>query len=216
MPRTVTFLLMRHPEHKDDVVTPEGEEQILRAADEWRWKFGKIHYAFCTEKKRAKRTAEVALEGFDQPGDPVHMDPCFGFQYIEDEMNMGYPFAQVVREVESLRARGLFVSAQLMFEELWPPARIIRHVLRATMKHWAEMLANPDVASALELSERGYPVPDQVTVLVGNHASNVYAALEPDKMDGYPPFCSICRYDYVVNDDGAASLQASELLVPSE
>lgn len=205
MARTVSFYLMRHPKHVNDVVTEEGEAQIRAAAQKLFGPLGKFDRMFATEKSRAQRTAEVALNAIsqfigmpDEEGEIV-VDPSFGFQYVEDEMDHDHPFPPVVKEIERRRAGGQFVSVHDVLTELWPPAMVIRHVLRTTMQHWAERLCWTG---------------GNTKVLVGNHASNVYATLTPKETDGYPPNCSVMVYEYTVSDEGQAALTASKLLVP--
>lgn len=198
--RKVTFLLMRHPKHGNDVVGPEGKAQIESAARKFLPWFGTIDHVFATEKRRAQDTATIALEAvYEHPPTTLRVEPDLGFQYVEDEMSVRYPFPEAVNKLTTLRQAGQFVSVKKMCEEIWPPGMVIRHVMRATLKQWAERLARTG---------------ETVTVFVGNHATNVYATLTPDETDGYPDNCSIARYDWEVDDHGVALLTLFELLVP--
>lgn len=195
----VTFLLMRHPKHVNDVVGPEGEEQIRAAARKHLLPYAEHPiYAFCTEKQRARQTAHVALEAI---GRILHIpeETDFGFQYVEAETEVQYPWDKALEKVAALRQAGQFVSVKQMCDEIWPPGMVIRHVLRATMKQYAQRLAWPG---------------DEIVILVGNHATNVYATPNPETTDGYPDYCSIARYDWEVNGRGVATLKFFSFLAP--
>lgn len=208
--REVTFLLMRHPKHKNDVVTPEGEAKIKAAAQELLPQFGPIHHIMSTETNRAKQTVKVALAALGQPCRPelIIEDPSLGFDYLEDWINKKYPCDDALDDrIEAEQTAGRPVTVQRMCEEFWPPAMIIRHTLRVSLRHWAEKLVS------LRNSDH--------TVLVGNHDSNVYATLTPKETDGCPPYCSIAVYKYEIKlvraafAYNSATLVSSDLLIPS-
>lgn len=207
----VTFLLMRHPEHEDDVVTPDGKTQIEAAAKEMLSQFGPIHYALSTEKNRAKQTVEVALATLGQscPPELIIEDPFLGDDYLEDWFDKKYPWDGALDDkIEAERAAGRPVTVRRMCEEFWPPTTVIRHTLQTSLSHWAERLTNPAIR-------------EHNIVLVGNHASNVYATLTPEETDGYPPYCSVAVYRYEVKPVRtpfaykSTALVSSELLIPS-
>ncbi len=208
--RKVSFFLMRHPEHDNDLVAEKGILQIQTAAKKLLGPFTPFVYAFCTEKMRARTTAREALLAIDPHFRVVLIDeePDFGFQYIEDEVGSQYPWEKAIREIAERRAAGKFVSVRDVIIDLWPPALVIRHVLRVTMKGYAEGLTEHLYRNLRNSA------PNQINVLVGNHASNVYATLTPDTTDGYPPYCSIAVYNWEVNDQGKAFLVSSDLLIP--
>lgn len=201
-PTRVSFFLMRHPKHVDDVVTAEGEAQIVAAAKKHLSQVAPFRLAFCTEKKRARRTAELALEAIGQYelANRVKEERDLGFQYAEDEMEEKHPFSPAVDKIVDLRKAGQFVSVKRVCEEIWPPGMVIRHTMRATLRQLAKRLADPG---------------QTVRVLVGNHGTNVYATPNPAETDGYPPNCAIARYDWVVDESGEASLESFELLLLS-
>jgi broad specificity phosphatase PhoE len=202
MANQVRFFLMRHPKHTNDVVGPEGVAQIEAATRELIEPLvgGQIHYAYATEKQRAKQTARVVLETLGMCV-PVVVDPHLGFQYIEDEWPK-YDFTPAVEEINKRRSDGQFVSVHDMVHELWIPAMVVRHVLRATM------------AKLVERHRLSFPEAKCINVLIGNHASNVLACPYPRAVDGYPPNCSVAMYTYGVSSLGA-TMEDFQLLIPS-
>lgn len=196
---------MRHPVHDNDVVTEEGIKQIWVAAESLLFPRAPFHYVFCTEKQRTRTTVSEVLKAVAQTDmcGSIYEEPDFGFQYLADEVDADYPWYQTVEIVTARRAAGLFVSVQDIMEVIYPPARVIRHVLRATMKHYA-----------MWLHQRTSCAQKRISVLVGNHASHVYATLTPRETDGYPPNCSVADYDWEVDDRGKAFLVSSKLLIP--
>lgn len=198
----VRFILMRHPEHIQGVIGQEGEERIRRAVKELDFvhRFGCVHYTFCTDVPRARRTAEVVLKvlGHQDP-QQICEDRNFGFGYLESETEAKHPWRAAEEKIKALQQQGL-VTVQDLIDGMWPPALTIRHVLRATMERRAEEL-NP-------------PIGQIVNVLVGNHGINVLATPTPTKTNGYPPFCSVAVYEYRL-DDGQAHLKGFELLTPT-
>ncbi len=199
------FLVMRHPPHKDNVIDAAGESAVRAAAKQLKLRFPRIHRALCTELPRSRRTAEICLDTYELKGLQITEDQYLGYVYAEAETRDTYPFTKAIETINNRRAHQGFVCVADLLQEIWPPAFAVRHTLRATMKHWAERIINSCGHDS-----------NGTNVLVGNHASNVYGALDTIKTDGYPPNCSTMVYTYEVDEDKIATLKASELILPPQ
>jgi len=202
----VSFYIVRHGEHTNDQLTPEGIRTAKAAGGLLSAAF-LFDYFYTSGSPRATQTLRIILcaLGFSDTSEvTVTEEPAFGVSWTEQcGIEKVYPWTVVKSKIAHARQRGkpLYV-ADLYLNGIYPTALAFRQQLLTAMSLIAGQKAQTD---------------QDTRILVGGHGSSTYAFLDPVTADPDPPNCSVAVYKWVpsTSSDGFTLVESKLLYIHS-